>query len=190
MSRAVGIHLVFATQRPSVDVITGVIKNNLPTRIAFAVTSTQDSRTIISSTGAENLLGKGDMLLSENGKSVSRLQGVFLSDDEVENIVEFAKSQGATDYIDESYFESYEEEEDDSYDSSSSANDEDDLWSAALKIVTERKSASASFLQRRLRIGYNRAARLVEEMEEQGIVGPPNGSKPRELLRYPDLDNM
>jgi S-DNA-T family DNA segregation ATPase FtsK/SpoIIIE len=190
MSRAVGIHLVFATQRPSVDVITGVIKNNLPTRIAFGVTSSQDSRTIISTTGAENLLGKGDMLLSENGKSVTRLQGVFLSDDEVEQIVDFAKSQGPTDYIDESYFESYDEDSsDDSYDQSgsTSSDDGDDLWEAALKIVVERKSASASFLQRRLRIGYNRAARLVEEMEEKGIVGPPNGSKPRELLRYPDM---
>jgi S-DNA-T family DNA segregation ATPase FtsK/SpoIIIE len=191
MSRAVGIHLVFATQRPSVDVITGVIKNNLPTRIAFAVTSSQDSRTIISSTGAENLLGKGDLLLSENGKSVSRLQGVFLSDDEVEQIVDFAKAQGPTDYIDESYFESYDDDDegDDSYDTTSSvcAEDGDELWESALKIVVERKSASASFLQRRLRIGYNRAARLVEEMEEKGIVGPPNGSKPRELLRYPDM---
>ncbi len=189
MSRAVGIHLVFATQRPSVDVITGVIKNNLPTRIAFGVTSTQDSRTIISTTGAENLLGKGDMLLSENGKSVSRLQGVFLSDDEVEQIVDFAKSQGPTDYIDESYFESYDDDTDDSYDQSgiTSCEEGDDLWDAALKVVVERKSASASFLQRRLRIGYNRAARLVEEMEEKGIVGPSNGSKPRELLRYPDM---
>jgi S-DNA-T family DNA segregation ATPase FtsK/SpoIIIE len=187
MSRAVGIHLVFATQRPSVDVITGVIKNNLPTRVAFAVTSTQDSRTIIGATGAENLLGRGDLLLSENGKAVSRLQGVFLSDDEVGSIVEFAKTQGPTDYIDESYFDSYDEESSDESVDSSGVDDADSLWDAAIKILLERKSISASFLQRRLRIGYNRAARLVEEMEEQGIVGPPNGSKPRELIKYPDM---
>ncbi len=187
MSRAVGIHLVFATQRPSVDVITGVIKNNLPTRVAFAVTSTQDSRTIIGATGAENLLGRGDLLLSENGKAVSRLQGVFLSDDEVGSIVEFAKTQGPTDYIDESYFDSYDEESSDESVDTSGVDDADSLWDAAIKILLERKSISASFLQRRLRIGYNRAARLVEEMEEQGIVGPPNGSKPRELIKYPDM---
>lgn len=190
MSRAVGIHLVFATQRPSVDVITGVIKNNLPTRVAFAVTSSQDSRTIIGTTGAENLLGKGDLLLSENGKAVSRLQGVFLSDDEVGKIVNFAKTQGPTDYIDESYFESYDDDSSDDGIDTSYADDEDSLWDAAIKILLERKSISASFLQRRLRIGYNRAARIVEEMEEKGLVGPANGSKPRELIKYPDmLDN-
>lgn len=190
MSRAVGIHLVFATQRPSVDVITGVIKNNLPTRVAFAVTSSQDSRTIIGTTGAENLLGKGDLLLSENGKAVSRLQGVFLSDDEVGKIVNFAKTQGPTDYIDESYFESYDDDSTDDGIDTSYADDEDSLWDAAIKILLERKSISASFLQRRLRIGYNRAARIVEEMEEKGLVGPANGSKPRELIKYPDmLDN-
>ncbi|MBK5200987.1 MAG: DNA translocase FtsK [Spirochaetaceae bacterium] len=187
MSRAVGIHLVFATQRPSVDVITGVIKNNLPTRVAFAVTSSQDSRTIIGATGAENLLGKGDLLFSENGRAVTRLQGVFLSDDEVSNIVAFAKNQGPTDYIDESYFESYDDDGSDDSVETSSTDDSDSLWDSAIRILLERKSISASFLQRRLRIGYNRAARLVEEMEEQGIVGPPNGSKPRELLKYPDM---
>ncbi len=181
MSRAVGIHLVFATQRPSVDVITGVIKNNLPTRVAFAVTSIQDSRTIIGSTGAENLLGKGDMLFSANGRAVTRLQGVFLSDEEVEDIVDFAKRQEEPDYIDESYFEDPYDEE-----SSDETNDyeDDELWDEALKICFERGSVSASFLQRRLKIGYNRAATLVEGMEEKGIVGPINGSKPRELLRY------
>lgn len=189
MSRAVGIHLVFATQRPSVDVITGVIKNNLPSRIAFAVTSVQDSRTILGTAGAENLLGKGDMLFSENGKPVSRMQGVFLSDEEVEDIVDFAKSQGEPDYIDEAYFEN-DDVPSSSMDSDMDSDDEtDSLWEEALKIVVDRQGASASFLQRRLKIGYNRAARLVEEMEDQGIVGPPNGSKPRELLRYPDMIN-
>ncbi len=183
MSRAVGIHLVFATQRPSVDVITGVIKNNLPTRVAFAVTSIQDSRTIIGTTGAEDLLGKGDMLFSANGKAVTRMQGVFLSDEEVENIVEFAKKQEEPDYIDESYFEDpYDDSNESDYDS----NNDDDLWDDALRITYENNGISASFLQRRLKIGYNRAARLVEDMEEQGIVGPPNGSKQRELLRYQD----
>lgn len=183
MSRAVGIHLVFATQRPSVDVITGVIKNNLPTRVAFAVTSIQDSRTIIGTTGAEDLLGKGDMLFSANGKAVTRMQGVFLSDEEVENIVEFAKKQEEPDYIDESYFEDpYDDSSESDYDS----NNDDDLWDEALRITYENNGISASFLQRRLKIGYNRAARLVEDMEEQGIVGPPNGSKQRELLRYQD----
>jgi len=183
MSRAVGIHLVFATQRPSVDVITGVIKNNLPTRVAFAVTSIQDSRTIIGTTGAEDLLGKGDMLFSANGKAVTRMQGVFLSDEEVENIVDFAKKQEEPDYIDESYFE---DPYDDSNESDYDTNNDDDLWDDALRIAYENNGISASFLQRRLKIGYNRAARLVEDMEEQGIVGPPNGSKQRELLRYQD----
>lgn len=181
MSRAVGIHLVFATQRPSVDVITGVIKNNLPTRVAFAVTSIQDSRTIIGTTGAEDLLGKGDMLFSANGKPVTRMQGVFLSDEEVEDIVAYAKRQEEPDYIDESYFE---DPYDDDIDRDMDDNTDDELWNAALNIAFERGSVSASFLQRRLKIGYNRAARLVEDMEAKGIVGPANGSKPRELLRY------
>jgi S-DNA-T family DNA segregation ATPase FtsK/SpoIIIE len=187
MGRAVGIHLVFATQRPSVDIITGVIKNNLPSRIAFAVTSVQDSRTILGTAGAENLLGKGDMLFSENGKPVTRMQGVFLSDEEVEAIVSFAKQQGEPDYIDEAYFEDDDDTSDVSYGNGEDSDTDDALWDAALKIVVERQGASASFLQRRLKIGYNRAARLVEMMEAQGIVGPANGSKPRELLRYPDL---
>lgn len=182
MSRAVGIHLVFATQRPSVDVITGVIKNNLPTRVAFAVTSIQDSRTIIGNSGAEDLLGKGDMLFSANGKAVVRMQGVFLSDREVEDVVSFAKNQEEPDYIDESYFEDLYEDDESS--TTSYSNEDDDLWDAALQIAYERNGTSASYLQRRLRIGYNKAARLIEAMEEEGILGPPNGSKPRELLKY------
>ncbi len=186
MSRAVGIHLVLATQRPSVNVITGLIKSNIPSRIAFAVTSVTDSRIIIDEMGAEKLLGKGDMLYNGPTDPVpSRLQGAFLSDDEVEKIVQFACTQGVPDYIDEVFFEDDEP--------SGSSDDEDecgdcdaDLFDQALKIVVERKGASASYLQRRLKIGYNRAARLVEQMEEMGYVGGPNGSKPRELLRYPD----
>lgn len=186
MSRAVGIHLVLATQRPSVNVITGLIKSNIPSRIAFAVTSAMDSRIIIDEIGAEKLLGKGDMLYSSNADpSPSRIQGAFLSDDEVEKVVAFACSQGEPDYIDEAFFEDDEPEE--SGDGDDDFGDSDDsLMEKALRIVVERNGASASYLQRRLKIGYNRAARLVEQMEEMGYVGPPNGSKPRELLRMPD----
>ena len=187
MSRAVGIHLVLATQRPSVDVITGVIKNNIPTRIAFAVTSTTDSRIILDEQGADKLLGKGDMLyMSSSNPAAERIQGSFLSDHEVEEVVKFVSSQGEPDFIDESFFEDEEQkasepESEDGVD----VNDDDEIMQRALAIVVERKCASASYLQRRLKIGYNRAARLVEQMEAMGYVGPPNGSKPRELIKYP-----
>jgi len=187
MARAVGIHLVLATQRPSANVITGIIKSNIPTRIAFMVASQIDSRIIIDETGAEKLLGRGDMLFAPGWDPNSvRIQGSFLSDDEVERIVEYAKSQGEPDYLDESFFE--EEESDSQDDDDESINDTSDeaLMEKALKIVVERQGASASYLQRRLKIGYNRAARLVEQMEEDGLVGPSRGSKPRELLRLPD----
>ncbi|AEV28996.1 DNA segregation ATPase, FtsK/SpoIIIE family [Sphaerochaeta pleomorpha str. Grapes] len=186
MSRAVGIHLILATQRPSVDVITGVIKSNIPTRIAFAVTSTTDSRIIIDEGGAEKLLGKGDMLYVASTDPIPmRIQGAYLSDNEVEEVVRFASTQGVQDFIDDSFFE---DENVDSSDASSDeveGNDDDALMEKALQIVVERRCASASYLQRRLKIGYNRAARLVEQMEEMGYVGPPNGSKPRELIKYP-----
>ena len=186
MSRAVGIHLVLATQRPSVDVITGVIKTNIPTRIAFAVTSTTDSRIIIDEGGAEKLLGRGDMLyLASSDPTPERIQGAFLSDSEVEQVVQFASKQGVADFIDESFFEDDEPVSNGSSFDSSDSNDDESLMNEALAIVIEHKSASASYLQRRLKIGYNRAARLVEQMEELGYVGPPNGSKPRELLRIP-----
>lgn len=186
MSRAVGIHLVLATQRPSVDVITGVIKTNIPTRIAFAVTSTTDSRIIIDEGGAEKLLGRGDMLyLASSDPTPERIQGAFLSDNEVEQVVQFASRQGVADFIDESFFEDDEPVASGSSFDSSDSNDDESLMEEALAIVIERKSASASYLQRRLKIGYNRAARLVEQMEELGYVGPPNGSKPRELLMIP-----
>lgn len=187
MSRAVGIHLVLATQRPSVDVITGVIKNNIPTRIAFAVTSATDSRIILDEQGADKLLGKGDMLyMSSSNPATERIQGSFLSDQEVEQVVAFVSSQGEPDFIDESFFEDEESKTSDSDDEETSdASSDDELMERALAIVVERKCASASYLQRRLKIGYNRAARLVEQMEELGYVGPPNGSKPRELIKYP-----
>ncbi|NOY08841.1 MAG: DNA translocase FtsK [Spirochaetes bacterium] len=180
MSRAVGLHLVLATQRPSIDVITGLIKANIPSRIAFMVASKFDSRIIIDSVGAEKLLGKGDMLFSAAWDPVPiRIQGAFLSEDEVDAVTEHLRSLGKPDYIDDEIF--FDEEEEEQY----VAEQEDPLMERALEIVFTAGKASASFLQRRLKIGYNRAARLVEEMERRGIVGPQNGSKPREIIRAP-----
>jgi S-DNA-T family DNA segregation ATPase FtsK/SpoIIIE len=187
MARAVGIHLVLATQRPSANVITGIIKSNIPTRIAFMVASQIDSRIIIDETGAEKLLGRGDMLFAPGWDPHSvRIQGAFLSDEEVERIVAFAKTQGEPDYLDEAFFEDDTSSSDTDDDDDSDDSSDDVLMEKALKIVVERQSASASYLQRRLKIGYNRAARLVEQMEDDGYVGPARGSKPRELLRYPE----
>ncbi len=186
MARAVGIHLVLATQRPSTNVITGIIKANIPSRIAFMVTSNTDSRIIIDQPGAEKLLGRGDMLFSSSWDPIpSRIQGAFLTEEEVERVVAHVKAQGEPDYLDEEYFR--DDDEDDEYEGNES-DDSDDLMQEALKIVSQRGSASASYLQRRLKIGYNRAARLVEEMEERGIVGPAQGSKPREVIRMPGLE--
>ena len=188
MARAVGIHLVLATQRPSTNVITGIIKANIPSRIAFMVTSNTDSRIIIDQPGAEKLLGRGDMLFSSSWDPIpSRIQGAFLTEEEVEKIVEHVKSQGEPDYLDEAYFMDDEEDEDE-LNGYGNDNVEDDLMQEALKIVSQRGSASASYLQRKLKIGYNRAARIVEEMEDRGIVGPAQGSKPRDVLRMPGLD--
>lgn len=188
MARAVGIHLVLATQRPSANVITGIIKSNIPSRIAFMVASQIDSRIIIDETGAEKLLGRGDMLFAPGWDPNSvRIQGAFLSDEEVERIVAYAKTQGEPDYLDEAFFEDDDNSSsDDDNDDSSDDGSDDALMEKALKIVVERQSASASYLQRRLKIGYNRAARLVEQMEDDGLVGPARGSKPRELLKYPE----
>lgn len=188
MARAVGIHLVLATQRPSANVITGIIKSNIPSRIAFMVASQIDSRIIIDETGAEKLLGRGDMLFAPGWDPNSvRIQGAFLSDEEVERIVAFAKTQGEPDYLDEAFFEDEDTSSSDDDDDDSIDDDSDEaLMEKALKIVVERQSASASYLQRRLKIGYNRAARLVEQMEDDGLVGPARGSKPRELLKFPE----
>jgi len=181
MSRAVGIHLVLATQRPSIDVITGLIKANIPSRIAFMVASKMDSRIIIDMVGAEKLLGKGDMLYAGAVDPFPiRLQGAFISEEEVERVVDYVKSLGEPDYIDDEIF--YDEEEEDT-DPSLFYDGEDPLYEKALEIVMQQGKASASYIQRRLKIGYNRAARLVEQMEHFGIVGPAQGSKPRELLR-------
>lgn len=185
MSRAVGIHLVLATQRPSTDVITGLIKANFPSRIAFMVASMTDSRIIIDSAGAEKLLGRGDMLFTSSWDPFpTRVQGSFLSEEEVERVVTHVKTLGEPDYIDDEIFVE-EEEESDSF-SLNSDYGEDPLFDKALEVVVNTGKASASYLQRRLKIGYNRAARLVEDMEERGIVGPANGSKPRDLLHIPD----
>jgi S-DNA-T family DNA segregation ATPase FtsK/SpoIIIE len=176
MSRAVGIHLVLATQRPSIDVITGLIKANIPTRIAFMVASKMDSRIIIDQVGAEKLLGKGDMLYASAVDPFPvRIQGTFVSDNEV-------KKFGPPEYIDEEIFFDDEEEE---TEPSLFSDGEDPLYEKALDIVLQSGKASASYIQRRLKVGYNRAARLVEEMEARGIVGPANGSKPRDVIHVP-----
>ncbi len=184
MSRAVGIHLVLATQRPSIDVITGLIKANIPTRIAFMVASKMDSRIIIDQVGAEKLLGRGDMLYaSATDPFPVRIQGTYVSDNEVENVVDYVKQYGEPEYIDDEIFV----EDDDEVDVGPNlfGEGEDPLYNKALEIVIQAGKASASYIQRRLKIGYNRAARLVEEMEARGIVGPANGSKPREIIHIP-----
>jgi len=174
MARAAGIHLIIATQRPSVDVITGVIKANIPSRIAFGVSSMADSRTILDMGGAEKLLGRGDMLFLPMGASKPvRVQGAFVSDKEVEEVVRFVKEQQEAAYSEEMIPEEIAEDQ--------PAPVDDELYDQALQIVAEAQSASASLLQRRLRIGYTRAARLIDMMEAHGIVGPYEGSKPREV---------
>ncbi len=184
MSRAIGIHLVLATQRPSVDVITGLIKANIPSRIAFMVASKFDSRIIIDGVGAEKLLGKGDMLFTSSwDPNPVRIQGAFLSEGEAERVADHVKSLGEPDYIDEEIFGS--DDDDDDFELMADTGD-DPLLDTAVGIIVEAGKASASYLQRRLKIGYNRAARLVEEMERRGIVGPANGSKPRDILHIPD----
>ena len=182
MSRAVGIHLVLATQRPSVNVITGLIKANVPARMAFVVPSQIDSRTILDSTGAEKLLGRGDMLwLSPELNKPRRLQGAFLSDEEIERVTNFLKEQGEAEYHDEVTDQPVKEES-----SASGINDnyssEDDLYGDAKEEVLKAGKASASLLQRRLRIGYARAARLLDILESEGVVGPADGARPRVIL--------
>ncbi len=184
MSRAVGIHLVLATQRPSVDVITGLIKANIPSRIAFMVASKTDSRIILDSMGADKLLGKGDMLFTSAwDPNPIRIQGAFLADDEVERVTDHVKTLGEPEYIDDEIF--LPDGDDGDFELESLAGG-DPLMEPAVQIVVDAGKASASYLQRRLKIGYNRAARLVEEMEERGIVGPANGSKPRDIIHIPD----
>jgi len=186
MSRAVGIHLVLATQRPSIDVITGLIKANIPSRIAFMVASKFDSRIIIDMVGAEKLLGRGDMLVATAWESFPiRMQGAYVSEEEVEKAVEFVKTLGEPEYIDDEIF--IDEDDEDGESSLFSDDDDDPLFEKALEIVLQQGKASASYIQRRLKVGYNRASRLVEQMEEKGIVGPAKGSKPRDLMHNPEV---
>ncbi|UOQ93272.1 DNA translocase FtsK [Halobacillus shinanisalinarum] len=174
MARAAGIHLIIATQRPSVDVITGVIKANIPSRIAFSVSSQTDSRTILDSGGAEKLLGRGDMLFTPVGSGKpTRVQGAFLSDEEVERVVDFCVEQQKAQYQEEMIPEEESEVKQEV---------DDDLYPDAVQMVIEMQSASVSMIQRRFRVGYTRAARLIDAMEDNGIVGPYEGSKPRNVL--------
>ncbi|WP_018388151.1 DNA translocase FtsK [Ancylobacter sp. FA202] len=184
MARAAGIHLIMATQRPSVDVITGTIKANFPTRISFQVTSKIDSRTILGEMGAEQLLGQGDMLYMAGGGRISRVHGPFVSDQEVERVVEHLKAQGAPDYLDAVTVDLDSEGEDGAvFDKSGMGGEEGgDLYSQAVAVVLRDKKCSTSYIQRRLQIGYNRAASLVERMEREGLVGPANHAGKREIL--------
>ena len=177
MARAAGIHLILATQRPSVDVLTGVIKANFPTRIAFQVASRHDSRTIIDSNGAEHLLGRGDMLyLSPGAGGLTRVHGAYVADEEIERTVAFVRQQGEPNY-DPSILQPRGDESE-----GAEAVEHDEMYDLAVAIVAETRQASISMIQRRLRIGYNRAARMVEQMETEGIVGPADGAKPRDVL--------
>ena len=186
-ARAAGIHLIVATQRPSTEVITGLIKANIPSRISFAVGSGIDSRTILDQIGAEKLLGKGDMLFLPIGmNSPIRIQGSFITDDEIKKIIDFVISQQKAQYDDSllnlDNVDLSSNSNDISYDSSNDANEDDPLYNDIVKFVVESQKASASLLQRRFKLGYNRAARIVDLLEERGIIGPTNGSKPREVL--------
>ena len=179
MARASGIHLIVATQRPSTDVITGIIKSNIPSRISFAVASSIDSRTILDQTGAERLLGNGDMLYAPQGEnSPIRIQGVYVTDEEIKKITDYIKKEQKPVYED-SYFAFLNAQNGGS--GNAFAKEEDALMEEVIAYVCEVQKASTSLLQRRFGIGYNRAARIIETLEERGIVGPAQGSKPREV---------
>ena len=185
MARAAGMHLVIATQRPSVDVITGIIKANIPSRIAFAVSSQVDSRTILDMVGAEKLLGKGDMLFYPSGASKpTRVQGAFVSDKEVEKIVDYLKSNGGEATYNEDIIESIEKANstDKELEQMEDDDDTDPLLMEAIDTVVETGQASTSFIQRRFKVGYARAGRIIDQMEERGIISGYQGSKPREVL--------
>lgn len=183
MGRAAGIHLILATQRPSVDVITGLIKANVPSRIAFAVSSGIDSRTILDQNGAEKLLGKGDMLFAPIGKQPERIQGAFISDNDVENIADFVRSQQPAQFA---AAMTVSDEEVNGESGLSAGGSEDELFAEAKAFVIEQKKASTSLLQRRFRIGYNRAARLIDDLEAAGVIGAQDGSRPREVFNTTD----
>ena len=176
-ARAAGIHLIMATQRPSVDVVTGTIKANFPTRIAFQVASKIDSRTILNEMGAEQLLGRGDMLYMSDGGKVVRVHGPFVSDNEVEDVVRFIKNQETPEYI-----ESLTKEESEINSGIQQNDSSDELFNKAVEVIMKDKRVSTSYIQRKLQIGYNRAARIIEEMEDQGIISEPNSQGKREIL--------
>ena len=183
MARAAGLHVILATQRPSVDVITGTIKANFPTRISFQVTSKIDSRTILGEQGAEQLLGQGDMLYMAGGGRISRVHGPFVSDEEVEKVVRHLKSQGVPEYLEAVTAEEPQDEDGNPiFDASAMGAEGGDLYQQAVAIVTRDRKASTSYIQRRLQIGYNRAASLIERMEQEGVVGQPNHAGKREIL--------
>ena len=185
MARAAGIHLIMATQRPSVDVITGTIKANFPTRISFQVTSKIDSRTILGEQGAEQLLGQGDMLYMAGGGRIARVHGPFVTENEVEAVVAHLKKQGAPEYLDAIIEEDEElDEEDEPLPSPGSMDAEEsaDFYDRAVNIVLRDRKVSTSYIQRRLSVGYNKAASIVERMEKEGVVSAPNHSGKREIL--------
>jgi S-DNA-T family DNA segregation ATPase FtsK/SpoIIIE len=183
MARAAGIHVIMATQRPSVDVITGTIKANFPTRISFQVTSKIDSRTILGEQGAEQLLGMGDMLYMAGGGRIQRVHGPFVSDTEVEDIVAYLKTQGHPQYLDAITADDDEEDGDGAGPAGmSNLAESDDPYDQAVAIVLRDGKASTSYVQRRLGIGYNRAASLIERMEQEGLIGPANHAGKREIL--------
>jgi S-DNA-T family DNA segregation ATPase FtsK/SpoIIIE len=175
MARAAGVHLLLATQRPSVDVLTGVIKANFPTRVSFQVSSKTDSRTILDANGAEHLLGSGDMLFLPPGTSrLTRVHGAYVSEVEILRVVEFWKKQGRPVY-DQSILKPKEET------AEADSDGFDEMYDQAVAVVADSRQASISMLQRKLRVGYNRAARMIEKMEKEGVVGPADGVKPREV---------
>ncbi|MEM7071787.1 MAG: DNA translocase FtsK, partial [Pseudomonadota bacterium] len=181
MARAAGIHLVMATQRPSVDVITGTIKANFPTRISFMVTSKIDSRTILGEQGAEQLLGKGDMLYMASGGRIVRVHGPFVDDTEVEDVCNHLRAQAKPEYI-KSVLEEVNVEETNNDAKTDPSNHQDELYERAVDLVTREGKASTSFIQRHLQIGYNRAARIVEQMEKEKIISPANHIGKRDVL--------
>lgn len=191
LARAAGIHLIVATQRPSTDVITGIIKSNIPTRVSFMVSSGIDSRTILDMTGAEKLLGKGDMLFLPPGEAAPiRIQGSFVSDDEINRVVEFVKSQGHAPKFDEKMADLDKTPKEEANVSSGNIEDGDDpLYNEIVEFAVKTGKISASLIQRKYRLGYNRAARIIDLLEERGIIGPQNGSKPREVLVRLDSSN-